>query len=103
MLQTENYLENWTWYSFNMSNLYFVPEESGIYCLGVNSNIIYIGRSGNLHERLTNHYNTGDPCIAQATRFAIEGCTNYVQREAQMLQWFRSKYGKLPACNERIV
>jgi len=95
-------LETWTWYEFNLNNLNIVPETSGVYCLGLNSNIIYIGSSSNLHERLRDHYYSGDPCIQQATQFAIEPCTNYRERERQRLRDYLASHGKLPACNDQI-
>lgn len=102
MLQTQTKLDDWTWYSFSSNNLSRVPQVPGVYCLGVSDNIIYIGSSGNLQDRLTDHYYSKDPCISQATQFAIEPCSNYKERETQLLQWFRSKYGRLPRCNDRI-
>ncbi len=102
MQQTLQILKTWTWYQFTKSNLDKVPQTSGVYCLGINDKIIYIGSSVNLHERLTDHYHTTDPCIKQATQFAIETCSNYRERERELLQWFRSEYGRLPRCNDRI-
>lgn len=102
MQQTLTALESWTWYSFDEYNLSLVPAVSGVYCLGVNNGIIYIGCSADLHDRLTDHYYTSDPCIGQATHFAIEPCTNYKERERELLEWFRSKYHRLPECNDRI-
>ena len=114
MQQTIQTLEKWTWYPFTKSNLDKVPQTSDVNdvavdsqtinsrSLGINSDIIYIGSSANLHERLTDHYYTTDPCIQQANQFAIETCSNYMSRERELLQWFRSKYGRLPRCNDRI-
>ena len=95
-------LKDWTWYDFTRTNLDLVPRTSGVYCLGLSDNIIYIGTSNNLHERLADHLYTSDLCIKQATRFAIEPCVNYREKERQLLEWFRSKYGRLPRCNDRV-
>ena len=97
-----NTLKTWKWYSFTTDNLAMVPQISGVYCLGQNNNIIYIGSSNNLHDRLTDHYYSTDPCIKQATQFAIEPCTNYKEREKERLRNFQMEHGKLPACNDRI-
>ena len=97
-----NGLKIWAWYPFTLANLNNVPMTSGIYCLGINEAIIYIGSSKNLHERLTDHYYTTDICIKKATHFAIEPCSNYKEREQELLVWFQSKYGRLPICNDRI-
>jgi len=101
MTLAQRTLKDWTWYDFTRGNLSLVPKTSGVYCLGVGENIIYIGSSINLYDRLTDHYNTSDPCIKQATCFAIEPCVNYRERERQLLQWHRSEYGRLPRCNDR--
>lgn len=103
MLQTLTVIKPWTWYSFTLSNLALVPKDSGVYCLGVNEDIIYIGSSSNLHQRLTDHYYTSDPCISKATHFAIDLCTNYTQKERELLEWFLGEYGRLPECNDRIT
>lgn len=97
-----NTLGTWAWCDFTLGNLALVPETSGVYCLGVNNGIIYIGSSGNLKERLTEHYYTTDSCIKQATQFAIEPCTNYRERERQRLLEYQAEYGRLPRCNDRI-
>ncbi len=102
MEQLVSELKTWTWYPFTQANLDRVPQTPGVYCLGVNDDIIYIGSSKNLHERLTDHYYTTDLCIKKATQLAIEPCSNYREREQSLLEWFRSKYGRLPKCNDRI-
>ena len=94
MEQTLKSIKTWTWYPFTLANLGLVPQTSGVYCLGVNDNIIYVGSSKNLRERLNEHYYTTDPCIKKATQFAIEPCSNYKEREHELLVWFRSKYGR---------
>jgi len=95
-------LETWTWYNFTMGNLNLVPQTSGVYCLGVNSKIIYIGSSNNLNERLKDHYYSNDSCIRQAKQFAIEPCNNFREREKQRLREYLARHGKLPACNDKI-
>ena len=95
-------LKTWIWYQFTQSNLATVPTVSGIYCLGVNNGIIYIGSSHDLHERLTEHYYSTDTCIQKAGQFAIEPCSNYLERERERLQAFRAEHGRLPECNDRL-
>ena len=102
MLQYTNALKTWTWYPFNQSNLASVPQASGVYALGINDNIIYIGSSVNLHDRLTSHYHTDDPCIARARQFAIEPCSNYREIERQRLRKYLSEHRRLPDCNDVI-
>jgi hypothetical protein len=97
-----NRLDTWKWYSFSPGNLNLVPLSSGVYSLGVNSNIIYIGSSSNLRDRLSDHYNSTDYCISRARQFAIEPCTNYLQLERQRLQNYLADHGRLPDCNDMI-
>ena len=100
--QTVTRLQSRTWYDFTLVNLQYVPFGSGIYWLGRNNVTIYIGSSDNLYRRLHEHYHTNDSCIAQANQFAIEPCSDYLQRERLTLQAFRNQYGRLPQCNDRI-
>jgi hypothetical protein len=102
MVLARKVLESVTWYLFNSSNLALVPSVSGVYWLGINNQVIYIGSSANLHERLSDHYYTVDQCIGQARQFAIDPCFNYKERERRLLQAFLAKYGRLPKCNDRI-
>ena len=101
-LASLNAIQTWTWYDFTLTNVNMVPQISGVYCLGINNQIIYIGSSINLQERLTDHYYSSDPCIKQARQFAIEPCSNYKERERQRLLQYQADNGKLPACNDQI-
>lgn len=102
MLQTINKLKIWTWHPFTKDNLDSVPHKSGVYCLGLNDEIIYIGSSNDLNERLTDHYYSSDPCISKAEQFAIEPCTNYKEREREHLLGFKRRQGRLPICNDKV-
>jgi hypothetical protein len=102
MLQIQQKLTTWIWYEFTQRNLAGVPVAAGVYCLGVGNQIIYIGSSSNLNERLTDHYYSDDQCIRRATQFAIEPRLDYKLKERQLLQWYQSTYGRLPDCNDRI-
>ena len=102
MKQILNAIKTWTWYPFTLANLNLVPQTSGVYCLGINDAIIYIGSSHNLDERLRDHYYTTDLCIKRAKQLAVEPCSNYRDKERELLEWFRSTYGRLPLCNDRI-
>ena len=102
MVLTQRKLDLRTWYVLSLSNLELVPETSGVYWLGVDNNIIYIGSSINLQDRLIAHYNTSDPCLSKARQFAIEPCSNYVERERELLNAYLQTHGRLPDCNDRI-
>ena len=96
------------WVPFTPQNVRIVPETSGVYWLGVaDEGIIYIGRSeltqyANLRNRLQDHLNSDDWCIAQATHFAFERHSDPVARERQLLIEYKREHGKLPRCNDRI-
>mgnify|MGYP001819398319 CR=1 FL=1 len=91
-----------TWYRMSQENINSLPRKSGVYWLGKENKVIYIGSSENLHDRLRTHYQQPDSCIRQATQFAIETCTNYRERERTLLQAYLAKHGKLPLCNDRL-
>jgi len=99
---TQRKLDSRTWYAFILANLELVPAATGVYWLGVDNNTIYIGSTANLNERLTAHYYASNPCISKASQFAIELCSNYRERERELLQAFLNQYGRLPSCNDRI-
>lgn len=95
-------LEGWKWYPFTRQNIDLVPENPGVYCLGRNSHIIYIGSSNNLNQRLNEHYHTTDPCINKAESFAIDPRSDYREKERELLEWYLRENGRLPMCNDRI-
>ena len=85
-------------------NINYVPEIEGVYILSDNiKNIIYIGRSGNLQERLYQHLNTSDCCIRDAKYFKYETTWNSVAREKELLEEFKRRYGRLPRCNDSLT
>jgi excinuclease UvrABC nuclease subunit len=102
MLQRTMTIEDWKWYPLTPDYIDLVTEGSGVYSLGVDSNMIYIGSSVNLHQRLTEHYHSTDFCIRRAKQFAIQPCMNYREKEKELLEWFLSEYGRLPDCNDRL-
>jgi excinuclease UvrABC nuclease subunit len=91
-----------TWYDFTSSNLESVPNSPGVYWLGKSNQIIYIGSSVDLNDRLHDHYYSDDAYIRKATQFAIEECSNYRERERQLLLAFHQQHGRLPECNDRL-
>jgi hypothetical protein len=91
-----------TWYPFNRTNIELVPDTSGVYWLGVDNNIIYIGSSRSLPDLLLEHYYTNDPSFGRARQCAIEPCINYVERERELLRAYLKTHGRLPECNELI-
>lgn len=102
MLQAQTSLKAGTWYTFNQTNLVLVPEDSGVYWLGADNRVIYIGSAVNMQDRLSDHYYTPDSCTRKATQFAIEPCSNYKERERLLLLAYKAKHGRLPECNDRV-
>lgn len=95
-------LQETTWFPFNNDYVDGVLNQPGVYWLGINNGIIYIGKSENLRTRLMQHLSTVDACIKNATQFAFERSSNPAGREAQLLEDYRRQHGQLPRCNDRL-
>lgn len=82
------------------------PAERGVYALYQDAELIYIGRahgfSVTIRTRLQCHLR-GDEgwCTQQATHYWRQVCDDPAMTEAQLLEWHRTKFGRLPRCNER--
>jgi len=80
-----------------------VPQSEGVYELfDPGKSLIYIGRSNNLRQRLTEHLNTSDACIKSATYFAYEVTSFSYSREQGLLEEHKRIHGRLPRCNDKI-
>ena len=80
------------------------PEAAGVYELG-NSNgaVVYIGRSGNLRQRLNQHANAdGRSCLGKnASRFRYDSTSSYISRERELFTEYKDSHGgDIPPCNE---
>lgn len=70
-----------------------------------NGKTLYIGESGNLRERFTDYWNTNfekDRCKQATKTYQREFAQNHLARQNELLEWFRTKFGRLPPCNEKI-
>ena len=80
------------------------PELQGVYELGsAGSEVVYIGRSGNLRRRLTEHKSApAGSCIGrQASKYRYEVTSSSVSREPALIQEYKLAHGgNLPPCNE---
>ena len=84
-------------YSFNSASIALVYEVGGVYCLAKpvpfsrgNYTILYVGQSGNLHERLQSHLN--NPPTAGITHFIVERIDSLAARtlrERQLIAEFQ--------------
>lgn len=98
-------LTEWQWYEFTAPYVGQVPEAGGVYVLGSGSGttIFYVGQSGGLRSRLSQHlYEAANPCIQRHLR---AGGTSFAYKtvmggEAARLQEEQSLVrSHTPECN----
>jgi excinuclease UvrABC nuclease subunit len=92
---------------FNDENIAHAPKCSGVYVLYNGPRIIFIGKAtgmSNLRSKLQSH-KRGDEgnCTRHATHFCCELTPSTANRERDLLQEYKSVYGRLPACNEMMA
>jgi excinuclease UvrABC nuclease subunit len=79
------------------------PDNAGIYALWQDDELIYVGRAmaaGTIRERLAEHFHRRlCPCTEKATHYSWELSLRPAAREAELLQEYEAKHGKLPRCN----
>lgn len=83
------------WYNFP-DNLESAPNREGVYLLGdIFEKVIYVGRTGNLYERLSEHPDPNNPCLQRKTikYFAFEETTDSEKREQELIEYYD------PECN----
>lgn len=99
----------------NSSNIYTVPQMSGVYILLQyipytyqydQSMIIYIGMSGNLNQRLKAYNHKSSHTLpmqkilnTQSLQFSYIKAEYYEQLETMLLDLFTKEYGELPLLN----
>ena len=74
------------------------PNESGVYALWKNGEVVYYGRASGgqtIRARLLQHYSTN----VDATHYSWEMCRDPAQREAELLQEHRELHGQAPLLN----
>ena len=83
------------WYNFP-EDLNMAPTTEGVYLLGGTlQNVVYVGRTDNLRERLSEHPDPKNPCLQRKNikYFAFEKTSNSEEREQELID----KYD--PECN----
>ena len=89
-------------WSFSETLINTDPNEPGVYVLFDGYEVIYIGMSSTLKDRLLQHVR-GDAgaCTMKATKYCIERNSSPVIREGELLASYEREYGSLPRCNAR--
>lgn len=84
----------------------FVKPLPGVYVLYNRSkNPIFIGETSNLEKTFTSYVDTdfeGNECKQKTQSYQREFTDNPKQRQLQLIENFKEKYGKLPECNSEI-
>jgi len=84
----------------------FVKAKPGVYVLyDKNNEVIYIGQSDNLQERFAKYVDTNfedDLCKQKTVAYQREFLDNPKQRQIQLLEEFKNRFGRLPLCNENM-
>ena len=83
-----------------------VDAKPGVYIFyDKNGDVIYIGQSENLKERFTTYFATNfenNACKQNTVEYQREFTTNHEEREKQLLEFSKRKFGRLPPCNEKV-
>ncbi len=84
----------------------FVKAKPGVYVFyDKNNEVIYIGQSDNLQERFDKYVDTNfedDICKQKTVAYQREFLDNPKQRQIQLLEEFKNRFGRLPLCNENM-
>ena len=84
----------------------FVKAKPGVYILYDKKNeVIYIGETNNLQERFTKYLEANfedDICKQKTVAYQREFLDNPKERQNQLLEEYKNRFGKLPLCNENM-
>lgn len=87
-------------YRFSSIIVHGAPEQAGVYALWQDDEMIYLGRAVSIRQRLVDHLQRSDsPCTNEATHYTWELALRPETREAELLEQFRQRHGRLPRCN----
>ena len=82
----------------------FVKAKSGLYVFyNKKKEVIYIGESQNLQERFTKYIDTefeNNSCKQKTASYQREFVDNPKERKKQLLEDYKNRFGRLPACND---
>jgi excinuclease UvrABC nuclease subunit len=91
-------------YRFTPVIVHGAPENAGLYALWQDGEMIYVGRADSIRERLLDHLQGKlSTCTRGATHYSWELSLRPVNREAEVLDAFRKRHGRLPRCNEQAA
>ena len=80
------------------------PHQPGVYALWQDDEMIYLGRAVSIRDRLLGHLErSNEPCVGDATHYTWELALKPEAREAELLEQFRERHGRLPRCNARAA
>ncbi len=84
----------------------FVKAKPGVYIFyDKKTEVIYIDQSDNLQDSFAKYIDTnfgGDVCKQQTVAYQREFLDNPKERQNQLLEDFKNKFGSLPHCNENL-
>lgn len=87
-------------YRFTPVIVHGAPDNSGIYALWLDGEMIYLGRAVSIRQRLLDLLERSDSaCMNDATHYTWELALRPEAREAELLEQFRERHGRLPRCN----
>ena len=83
-------------YRFTAAIVDGAPENAGVYALWQEAEMIYLGRAASIRAALL------DPpdCTRGASHYSWELSLQPAAREAELLEAFRKRHGRLPRCNK---
>ena len=93
-------------FSATHANLESLPEQSGVFTLYENGQMIFIGRadgSGHTIRSIVLDHKEGrlGPCTQRFDHYTRETTTNVALRYRELLQRHARKYHRFPKCNDR--
>ncbi|NQV83067.1 MAG: GIY-YIG nuclease family protein [Rhodospirillales bacterium] len=90
--------------AFAKVNVENAPDEPGVYVLYVGGHLIYYGSTEkSIRSRLQDHLAGREgKCTTVATVYGSEVSLNPLRRERELLIEYKSAYGVLPHCNNKM-
>jgi len=91
------------WSYFTKDNIFRETDNFGIYELGNDDDILYIGE-GQVYSRLMSHFPTGSEPVVGASYYRVEytgGKLRAEQRQNAELASYERTHGRLPRFNHR--
>ena len=88
-------------YRFTAAIVEGAPENAGVYALWQEAEMIYLGHAASIKAALLGHLQRDPPdCTGGATHYSWELSLQPAVREADLLEAFRKRHGRLPRCNK---